>query len=118
MKRPHCIAATSFFQATSRRIPRYVGTYCLRGTFGNYPIEKFIDIVNEKLDGLDILINNSGITLDYNVLVQDDGQLLKNYINGTVDKDPPYNIMPPTGNEPLTDCEKLEILTWIENGMD
>jgi len=61
---------------------------------------------------------NNAITLDYNVLVQDDGQLLKNYINGTVDGAPPYNIMPPTGNEPLTDCEKLEILTWIENGMD
>jgi 3-oxoacyl-[acyl-carrier protein] reductase len=27
-------------------------------------IEKFIDIINEKLDGIDILVNNAGITLD------------------------------------------------------
>ena len=27
-------------------------------------IEKFIEMIDEKLDGLDILVNNAGITLD------------------------------------------------------
>ena len=34
--------------------------------------------------------------------IQDDGQLLKNYINGTADNDPPNNTYFSMSNEPLT----------------
>ena len=55
--------------------------------------------------------------LNYSVLTQQGGQVLKNFINGTAN-DYSYDIMPPPGEPPLTDCEKVELLTWIENGMD
>ena len=55
--------------------------------------------------------------LNYSVLTQQGGQVLKNFINGNANNYS-YNIMPPPGSTPLTDCEKVELLIWIENGMD
>ena len=62
-------------------------------------------------------ISQGHAPLNYSVLTQQGGQVLKNFINGNANNYS-YNIMPPPGSTPLTDCEKLELLIWIENGMD
>ena len=61
--------------------------------------------------------NKQGIALNYNVLIQDDGQILKKFINGNA-VGYSYNVMPPPGYDPLTICEIEELKLWIENGMD
>ena len=58
--------------------------------------------------------NNIGISLDYQVLTMSDGEILEKFINGNA-TGYSYQIMPPPGSEPLTNCEKLEILNWIDN---
>ena len=72
-------------------------------------------IINQKCTNCHI---SQGLApLNYSVLTQQGGQVLKNFINGTANNYS-YNIMPPPGSTPLTNCEKVELLTWIENGMD
>ena len=43
------------------------------------------------------------------------GNLLADFVNG-VAVGFSYQIMPPNGSNPLTDCEKDKILNWINNG--
>ena len=52
--------------------------------------------------------NNIGISLDYQVLTMSNGEILEKFINGNA-TGYSYQIMPPPGSEPLTNCEKLEI---------
>lgn len=81
----------------------------------NNDVNKSIEIIFEnKCSGCHSVGGSAeNFIISYNMLTIY-GQVLADFINGVAEGFS-YQIMPPLGTNPLTDCEKEKILNWINN---